>query len=688
MPAKYNLVNDFSKFSQSNEEFSTSPFWVISVIRLGVPLSFSRASMSSVKVPKEDGVASRSKPLVITSDCVSLSINNSKANYTKQLTATLKNVEFNYFIEILPGDWVMAWIVNDEDSFNQLLKKVRKPDPNNPCNEFQDGLKFMGRVDSVRKMLSQDPGGVRTVSYSLSAVGFREFDATLFYEEALANQDYQNGLGTWLYRIGIDVANLLKVREDQGRLENNASEIISKILDIMLGVGVRPNSGGGNTLPVAGSITSESAPYAYLVPQTIASYLGISSGEITNSKKFFSYADLLVLVRGVQQYADSNGDMNDPSIFKVSNSLSKISTNQRIVTDATLLGGAVPQAPNFCNQPLWHIMSQFLNGPLNEMYTCLRTNTMSLFDGTGHEVPRIMPTLVVRQTPFNTEALPDSALVSTGIKADDAQKVTATKFLSLPRWVIHPTMVKSANIGRSDATRFNFVHIYGQSPSTQSNQELAKIIVENPPIRDDLDIQRSGLRSYMTTVNCLNVDQFGTTPSTWMRLLADWMIGQQYTANGTLAMIGVQSPICEGDNLEWDGIVYHIEGINHVCSIDPSGNKSFITNLALTNGMRDGGRNDTSLDTPLYPGLLSNDNTQYDPGKTVEDANPRYTYESYDNITAEQAAEGVPAGTLGKATSDTLGVDVGATNSGPDWFFAPDDQTPAAAVNKKKKGHK
>lgn len=638
MGARYSLIKDFSKLTNSIDEISTSPYWILTVIRLGVPLSFSRATMSSIKnVGLDQGVASRSKPLIITSDCVSLSVNNSKANYTKQLSASLKNTELNYFIEVLPGDWVMAWIMNDEDTFNSVLSRLQNPNPNTPCNEFNDGLKFIGRVDSVRKILNQDPGGIRSAYYTLSAVGFREFDTTIFYEEALVSQDYQNGLGTWLYRIGLNITDLLKIRAEQGRLENNASEIIGKILDIMLGIGIKPDSNIANH--IAGATSTDGAPFAYLVPQTVASYLGISIGEITNSKKFFSYADLLVLIKGVQQYADSISDNSDPSIFEVSNAKGS-STNQRITTQAPLLGGAIPQAPNFCNQPLWHIMSQFLNQPLNEMYTCLRS-TMTNVENKEERQPRIMPTLIARQVPFNTEALPDAKLVVPGsIQVEGAQSVTCTRFLSLPRWSAHSSLIKNANVGRDDSKRFNFVHVYGQAPQVQSNQELGKMIVLNPPIRDDLDIQRSGLRSFMTTVNCLTVDQFGKIPTTWMTLIADWLMGMQFTANGTINMVGIQAPICEGDNFEWDGIVYHIEGVSHNCSISETGTKTFTTSVALTNGMRVDGVVDTDLSSPIYPGLLGNDNTQYDPGKTVEDTNPRYAYEAYSNVSEEALFEG------------------------------------------------
>ncbi len=41
-----------------------------------------------------------------------------------------------------------------------------------------------------------------------------------------------------------------------------------------------------------------------------------------------------------------------------------------------------------------------------------------------------------------------------------------------------------------------------------------------------------------------------------------------------------------GDNLEWDDVIYHIEGIQHSGHIDQAGRKTFDTVLSLSNGVR------------------------------------------------------------------------------------------------------
>lgn len=55
--------------------------------------------------------------------------------------------------------------------------------------------------------------------------------------------------------------------------------------------------------------------------------------------------------------------------------------------------------------------------------------------------------------------------------------------------------------------------------------------------------------------------------------------------NGTIETIGITEPIPVGDNLEFDGIVYHIESVNHTCSISGNGQRIFRTQLSLSSGV-------------------------------------------------------------------------------------------------------
>jgi hypothetical protein len=285
--------------------------------------------------------------------------------------------------------------------------------------------------------------------------------------------------------------------------------------------------------------------------------------------------------------------------------------------------------PDFANRPLWAVFQQYLNPAVNEMYTALKPD----IEG------NIVPTVTMRQIPFTTDAYVrpsdpppkpgwidqsagEEGPMTAGQYLAQNEKTTVvhtTKFLDLPRWKIPATLVRSVSIGRSNATRVNFVHVYGQSAYlAENNVPIQAQMIRNPPVRDDLDIMRSGLRPYMMTVECWVNDQVGKVGGAWIALIADWTMGSHLTLNGHIEMFGIQSPIAEGDNVLFDGVVYHVMSVAHAATINTAtGTKTWSTNLQVCNGMRDVATA-SAVVQPLYPGLSKADNTAFDPGITAE----------------------------------------------------------------------
>jgi hypothetical protein len=133
--------------------------------------------------------------------------------------------------------------------------------------------------------------------------------------------------------------------------------------------------------------------------------------------------------------------------------------------------------------------------------------------------------------------------------------------------------------------RINFVHIYGAS-DTKNARTINQQMADASPVFDEMDIARSGLRPYMTTIPCwVDETREGSGPKKWMELTSDYLMGQHMTLTGVITTHGIQSPICIGDNVQWDNNIYHIEAISHNCSIMASGQKDFSTTLHLSNGM-------------------------------------------------------------------------------------------------------
>lgn len=587
--ASYNIIDEHGLRAGANPDaISVSPDWCLVVFRFANPLTYDRLTQASFSTLYSDGVKLRGDPLVLRDAVLHLNVSSSKNSHLTQLGALLRP-NLNYLAEIMPGDWIFAWMAHDSRTIDAAIKAVQE---GKAANGFSSGLKFMGRVGSCRKVLTQDPGGPRYVRYNLTASGFQEFDASLFYEPHLAENF--PAIGAYFAALG------LKLNELVGESGISVNLVLRRLLDLLLGQGVPRNLGLENGDDDLRSTTGLDAPYSYAVPTAVGSVLGKTQ---KSKPDLLAAADIIEFVYGRQEYDGGEFSVGDLELdedqlgsligSRMNPRGAKGDSNRRF-TGNDMLGEFLPMPPDFSGHSVWSILDHYLNQAVNEMYTCLRVNAQG----------KIVPTLVARQKPFSTEFAPDDPPV--------------TKFLSLPRWVVDPILVRKVDVGRSDALRVNFVHVYGDD-GPQTMNPVAGQIVLAPPYRDDLDIARNGLRPYMQTVaNQPTENITGEAAKKWMAILADQLMGQQLTLTGLLEMVGVQAPICVGDNLEWDGAVFHIESVTHTASIEPGGKKSFLTTCALTHGLS---ADPKSTNLSLFAGIKPEDLTTHDPGLTVEGHN-------------------------------------------------------------------
>jgi hypothetical protein len=619
----YDMAKDFP----DHAGVVTSPAWIVAVVRLPLQLSFSREDMKSNSEKPEDGVAAdKDRPtLVIRQDCLSLGVSNQKDSHLKALQAVFAGSGVNYQDEVLPDDWVLAWMVNSPERADDLEARIRRGEA---CNGWSDGLKFVGRAMTIAAPTAFAPNGARATQFVLSASGFNETDARLFYDHALAESALTQGaIGQWMYKLGLDIRILFEQGATNGeQLGDNVHVIIPQILDVLIGDGGTRslNPTGDDYLRAAyGPQTREqaegkgelAAPFAYLVPKAVGDLLGKKSKTPSKGAGALSYADLLESVVGVQSY--SRGGNSNPAVAMYPD-LDDSSTTQRRYTGQPLLGSYLPTTPPLLNSSMWEVLRQFLNPAVNEMYTAMRANS----DGD------VVPTLVVRQIPFTTNAFDFAPGGNTS--TSDKKPLKYTRFLDLPRWKVPSSVVQNYEPRRSNVTRTNFVHVFGQTAYNAANFTVTEQMVQpgNQPVRDDLDIARNGLRMYQSTVNCGIGSEVGTAPGDWMRLIADWMIGSHLTLNATLQLrVGVQAPVAEGDNLEVMGVVYHVESVSHTCQQQPGGARSFTTSFELSNGMRDrdvlGNIDDADPSYPQYVGAGVDDQALLTEGNASSEGYPK-----------------------------------------------------------------
>lgn len=611
----YELIQDFASKGQddSNEYVpdvvSVTAEWVVAIVRLKYPMTYRRKDRASFSTFFPDAVTTRGKTLIITSDVLQMQVTNTKSNHITTASTTLASGEVNYLSEILPGDYMAVWMLQEKERADDLIQRIRD---GKPCNKFMDGLKFFGKVQTIQKNLSITGDGTRSVRYSLAGSGFAEFDATFYYNPHLA--EAISGIGRWMGRITQSFNQLIRGKQI------DVNEAIPFFVDLLLGRGIPANLGRGNSSKALKSTAGLEGDYSYILPREFGALIGKTA--TSKGGGALAYADLIELQTGVQAYQrDRTISDYERGLFEESNPDNYSNDKDKAViftpdgpasgsrrdTGTAMMGKFLITRPQLENSSVWSILNHYLNPACNEIYTCLRTN------GDG----KVVPTLVVRQLPFS------STLVNVPFPV--------TKFLDLPRWKVHSAIVRGASIGRSDSLRFNFVHILGIMPGVAGGKsDLSGATVRNPPFRDDLDIARNGLRNYSATIPCSFEDikvQTGpngsTAASNWMDLMADILMGQHLTLTGTLQLVGIQAPICVGDNLEWDGVIFHIESISHNCSITGDGKKTFSTSLSLSHGVRSNPGQD---DITVYAGIKADDQTSFDPASTDEAQHNGNTY--------------------------------------------------------------
>jgi hypothetical protein len=574
MAPRYNLIADCA----SPDSLQTVvPFWVVSFARFATPVTYDpmvRGSRTDV-----DPVGERD-PLVVTNDAIFVQVGASKDAHVTNLQVGLNPGTRNYLQEVLPGDWVFCSMLASESEGKRVAEKYRK---GQAVNGWKDGLKFIGRVKTVRKRIQRNSStGELSISFQVSAVGFSEFDTPVIYHPQLQKaQSEQQGYA----EFGAMVEDIIRGSDDSVNKDKavDINRVIPKFVRVIFGEGAF--SAAGNLAGVKASPNEK-----YLIPRTVAKWLGNPIAR--------TFADIVGVMMGVQHYRTAAGSTDDkaadPWKLFLPDGLSR-GDDQVLRTGRDLIGVFPLQPPPMDGQPVWSVLGAYLSAPVNEMYVALRPSQD--FKGA------LTPYLVVRQTPYSTPQVHKALLIpenkgaaAEGWRQPDftskpevgmnlvASDLDTTDFTELPRWVLPSDLLISVDVGRSDALRVNLVHVSGTGPGALRDEVGA--FWRSPPNIDDLDIKRHGVRPYMPSVNCYLTDHV-RGPTKWRDLMTDIVMGQHLTLNGTITSAGIQAAVQPGDNLELDGIVFHIESLAHVCTIDAEGNRQFSTTFQVSHGVQD-----------------------------------------------------------------------------------------------------
>jgi hypothetical protein len=524
----------------SREAIHQSGDAVVAVFPFKYPDSFDFRSKQSTPILIEgkdsdnstESMLELAQPVMLDPTLISLKVTSSKEGHQSVLTAMLLDPNGTMLGRINPGDWIVCWMFNDMAPAAKLRKDIKDGKYDNH-NDFYSGLKFIGKVVSNRMAKDMSSAtGIISRRTTILASSFSELDLSVYYDPALLERpndfDY---FTTVANTIAKRVANPTEV-----------SAILAIFLTALMGFPVDGNKAASPNRPVQ-------------VPNIIAKLLG-------REKTDTSYLDLLNVHIGIQDF----GDSYLPKLGRVAQdvaSKSSIQSPHRSIFFApkSLRGFIDTRMDPMSNIPLWSFLEQYSIPLANEMYVSLRMGV------TG----TILPHLIIRQRPLNT---------------DDFVGMEHTKYRTLPRWRISDNMITSFNTGKSNTVKANYVQVQPTGAEVDVAMS-AGFRTMSTPRWDTTDIARHGLRPLIKQVNSTisSRDPFEVAQA-WTDLLTDWTIGGHLRLSGNMNSTGIEEPIAVGDNLEYEGIVYHIEQLEHTVTANPSaGTKSFSTSLAFSHGM-------------------------------------------------------------------------------------------------------
>jgi len=479
--------------------------------------------------------------MVVENDCLSVTVNYSKGTLTPSMSATLVMTDVNYQTSVAPGDFVIVNMLDWPDEAREVAKKAREK---KAINGVHDGFKGLFKVQGVRRVLTVDPNtGTKIVLFKINGFAFTEFNNTVYFNPYLIdpNQDPKNQLLFASY-IGNDWQALVNSKG-----LTDVQDIIAVLIQSLIGTGITDQG----RLEKNGIVKSPNVHF--FMPELVGKLLGVKG--VKAARDVYNY------LFGIQNY--SGGSASSLSSGMNPEGISP-KYDRFYYTPNPCSGSSLLKAEYWNQVKVWSILNQYTNSPLNEMYTCFRVSPNG----------NVMPTLVFRQIPFTNEDYTGGGIV--------------TKFLNLPRWKISPSLILEQDIGRDEAARINFVQYFGRSTLGAEGADIAQQIAQDNYVYDINDVQRSGLRPYIVTTQFddpTTVNKEYRSPL-WAKIVGDAVIGGHLKLNGTIVTAGIVEPIAVGDNLELDGIVYHIEQLAHTSSISmQDGKKVFRTSISLSSGV-------------------------------------------------------------------------------------------------------
>jgi hypothetical protein len=294
-----------------------------------------------------------------------LRVSQSKDSHLGILNATVLDPDDTLLARMSPGDLIVCWMFDNHKDAKACRAKLESGDFTD-LNVFNSGLKFLGKLFSVRKNVAVTQAGAKIRRVTVMATAFSELDSNIYFDPQLTT-NFLHGL-QFMLSISEQLNETLGVPED-------VNKALAGLLTVFMGVGLKgAQSAGQMSRPLK-------------IPEEVGKVLGLKNAPF--------YIDVLQTIIGIQQYDNDYmpRGLGKQSSIAATGGETKSPYKTIKYTPNGLIGWVSPIVQPFNNIPIWGILKQYCNKDANEMFTTLRLN----------ENGRIMPTLIMRQLPFNTD---------------------------------------------------------------------------------------------------------------------------------------------------------------------------------------------------------------------------------------------------------------------------------------------
>lgn len=643
IPSPSYTITGNVKVDEGKYIHQVSPSWLVIILPFEEPAASYNPDLNQ---------AMKTKPaIVIQNDAISISVSRPKNSFAKTASVSVKLTDTNYQNACSTGDWIFIWMSDYQEDIDRLVS-IFYGASRGSLNDWESGLKFAGRIIDIGAGESVASGGTYVQTQNIQAQMFVELASSLYYtfiRQSIVNFAVATPSGAESQTDTAPIEQQFNERNIRAALGNTSKnflqmfqlgtatrpdEIISNLIVLTMGVTASQNLANRPEMPLG------TPNDAIMIPSEVARIFG-------RPQKKYLWENYLIQL-GMQKYSNrgtSVWEKFQPDVDSSKLDRGDIRNTVFWYSPVRLKGVTPYYPPQWNNTSIWNVWSQYLHNELNEMFTCLRINANN----------QIVPTIVVREQPWSTglfnylqNGRPMDNVRTTGEKVErkttksikqekettkeiipsftPSQKdnVNRTFFHNLPRWRIDESMIYSVDVSVSEGQRCNFVQFWaraasleqlGVDASTPDNFMYGQLGQGNFII-DEKDIRRNGLRAQIFESSFGGVEITGSqigndeTPKTdknsvswtsgplWARMKADWLFNGHLKLSGSANLQGIREPICEGDNIEIKGILYHIEGLSFNCSISPNGTKHFAAQASLSNGMVASSLNETTA--PLY----------------------------------------------------------------------------------------